>query len=347
MTSTASKLVRYAGITLGLGVASAASLYAGGTWARKRPRVEVRRWHTGKLSTPLKVLHVADPHLGKSDQWLKAFMQSLAALDPDLVVSTGDNFGDVGVVEDLKEAYAPLLQFPGVFVYGSNDYYSPKPKAWYRYLFPHLPAPKRNVPDLPYQELTDFLTSAGWSELYNRTQVLDFSGGMKVSVTGTADAHIKRDRLAELGPLPQADFHLGVTHAPYQRILNAFRDRKVDLTFAGHTHGGQFCLPNGEALVTNCDLPRPLASGAFDWLPAQEGELAFVCHPESASLPVGADLGAFREALEAATGSSVPSVPDLLPQGTMRVYISPGLGTSKFAPLRFFCPPTATLWLLS
>jgi predicted MPP superfamily phosphohydrolase len=38
-----------------------------------------------------------------------------------------------------------------------------------------------------------------------------------------------------------------------------------DLVLAGHTHGGQLCVPLRGALVTNCDLPRRQAKGLSSW----------------------------------------------------------------------------------
>ena len=35
----------------------------------------------------------------------------------------------------------------------------------------------------------------------------------------------------------------------------------LPLVFAGHTHGGQVCVPGMGALVTNCDLDRKRAKG--------------------------------------------------------------------------------------
>ena len=39
----------------------------------------------------------------------------------------------------------------------------------------------------------------------------------------------------------------------------------IGLILAGHTHGGQVCLPWVGALVTNCDLPRRQAKGLSGW----------------------------------------------------------------------------------
>jgi len=62
-----------------------------------------------------------------------------------------------------------------------------------------------------------------------------------------------------------ADLTIGVTHAPYQRVLNSFVTNGADVILAGHTHGGQVRIPGVPALVTNCDIPRDQASGLSLW----------------------------------------------------------------------------------
>ena len=56
-----------------------------------------------------------------------------------------------------------------------------------------------------------------------------------------------------------------MAHAPYQRVLDHFTSDGADLILAGHTHGGQICVPGYGALVTNCDLPTWRARGLHDW----------------------------------------------------------------------------------
>lgn len=41
-------------------------------------------------------------------------------------MNTGDNLSDPKAVPELLDALGPLMEFPGVYVFGSNDYYGPK-----------------------------------------------------------------------------------------------------------------------------------------------------------------------------------------------------------------------------
>ncbi|XCB29233.1 hypothetical protein RQN30_08210 [Arcanobacterium hippocoleae] len=64
---------------------------------------------------------------------------------------------------------------------------------------------------------------------------------------------------------------IGLTHAPYKDVLDWMQNAGCQIVFAGHTHGGQVCLPGHRALVTNCDIPTSHASGLFSW-PLYTGE---------------------------------------------------------------------------
>src|SRR5262249_35509963 len=86
-------------------------------------------------SEPLRLLHLSDLHLPPGRHRLLSWLRSLDALAPDLVVNTGDSIAHAQSVQPLLDALGPLLDRPGVFVYGSNDLYSPIPPNPLRYLW--------------------------------------------------------------------------------------------------------------------------------------------------------------------------------------------------------------------
>ncbi|MDX6236006.1 MAG: uncharacterized protein QOG10_821 [Kribbellaceae bacterium] len=216
---------------------------------------------------PLRVLHLSDLHLMPAQERKISWVNELARLEPDLVVTTGDNIASPASVPPLVRAYGDLLDLPGVFVFGSNDYWRPQFKNPVNYL---LPAQKqryrRHGPDLPFERMRTAFTSRGWTDLNNARATLKVNG-MRLDFGGTDDPHIRRDRYEEIaGPVdPEADLSIGVTHAPYQRVLNAFVDDGYPLVLAGHTHGGQLAVPFYGALVTNCDLDTSRVKGLSTW----------------------------------------------------------------------------------
>jgi uncharacterized protein len=234
-------------------------------------------------TAPLKVLHLSDLHLMPNHEKKIRWVNELAGLEPDLIVNTGDNISHPDSVLPLLRAYGALLDVPGVFVFGSNDYWKPHFKNPAKYLLPaHKQRHKPHGPDLPYEEMRDSFTSAGWVDLNNARSSLKVNG-LRLDFAGTDDPHIKRDRYDEVaGEVdPTADLSIGVTHAPYQRVLNGFVGDGYPLVLAGHTHGGQLAVPLYGALVTNCDLDTSRVKGLSTW--GYEGR--------QAALHVSAGLG--------------------------------------------------------
>jgi uncharacterized protein len=267
--------------------------------------VERRRWTLRQATLPvlpagarqLRILHISDLHMTPGQLSKQRWVADLAGLRPDLVVNTGDNLAHQQAVPAVLRAVEPLLPLPGVFVFGSNDYYAPRPKNPVRYLTRSHKA-ARDAP-LPWGDLRAALVERGWLDLTNTRRELRVDG-RRIAVAGVDDPHLRRDRYDRIAGQvnPAADLRLALTHSPEPRVLDCFAADGYDLVLAGHTHGGQLRLPGYGAIVTNCGLDRSRARGASRW---------------------GAHTW---------------------------LHVSAGLGTSPYAPVRFACPPEASLLTL-
>jgi uncharacterized protein len=280
--------------------------------------VEPRMFRLRRVTVPvlpsgmqsLRVLHLSDIHMVSGQRRKQRWLQSLAGLRPDFVVNTGDNLSDPEAVPDVLDALEPLMELPGAYVFGSNDYYGPKLRNPARYLLEKASGrhglngnpPAVGAVHNPWEDLRDGFDAAGWLNLTNTRGVLKIDG-LSIEMTGLDDPHIKRDRYAQVagGPAASADFSMGVVHAPYLRVLDSYTADDYPLILAGHTHGGQLCIPFYGALVTNCDLDTDRVKGLSTH--TAEGRTSYL-------------------------------------------HVSAGCGTNRYTPVRFACPPEASLLTL-
>jgi uncharacterized protein len=286
-------------LALPLGLAAAGVGAATYGWAYERKAFRLRRVDVPILtpgSPRLTVLHVSDLHATPNQPWKVSWVRSLAELEPDLVINTGDNLASLQGAPVVLEALGPLLERPGAFVPGSNDWFAPIPKNPARYLLPHDDRRDNGRP-LPWGALRSSFTAAGWLDMTHRRTTIVVRG-VPVELAGVSDAHLDADHYDRIAGKTTSEVSIGLSHCPEPRVLDSFAADGFSLVMSGHTHGGQLRVPFFGALVTNCGLERRRARGLSRW-------------------PAGGWL-----------------------------HVSAGLGTSPYAPVRFSCPPEATLLTL-
>lgn len=257
-------------------------------------------------STPLRVLQLSDLHLAPWQQGKMDWVRSLAGLNPDLLVLTGDLMGHVGARPALLHTLQAFEGVPTVFVHGSNDYYGPIMKNPFKY----LKAPSRlstRQQDIDNVALTHGLEKLGFTNLNNSATSLTLRG-TEVELFGLGDPHIRYDDSGRMGEALASvrgnevesapPVRVGVVHAPYQGALGSLLDAGAEVILAGHTHGGQVRVPGVGALTSNCDLPPAQARGLSVWFDAHRAAY---------------------------------------------LNVSAGLGNSIYAPVRFACRPEASL----
>jgi uncharacterized protein len=236
----------------------------------------------------LDVLHLSDLHFIRGDAAKRRFLARLPAAD--ITVVTGDLLAEPEAVENavgsLKPARGRLASW---FVLGSNDYFVPQPLNYFSYF--RRERKHRRAAGGRSRELRAHLTADGWIDLTNSRRETAV-GGLDVELLGLDDAHIRWHDL-RVAPRRTERFGVAVMHSPDSAPETAALG--YDLMFAGHTHGGQVCLPLVGALVTNCSMPRRLVAGLIRMGPAilhtsrglgtsKYAPFRFCCRPEASLL---------------------------------------------------------------
>lgn len=278
-------------LPVALGTAGATSAVGGAlvAWGYS----ELTNFQLHEVSVPgprCTILHISDLHMLPGQRAKIDFVNSLAELNPDLVINTGDNLSDPKGLPDAIQALTPLLQFPGAFCFGTNDYFGPRLVNPFGYLLGRKRKVSKKEND--WRSLRSVFMEHGWHDV-NNARIAFKLGHINVSIGGVDDPHHDLDEYP--GPPHEgSELKLTLLHAPEPRVLEQFAADGYQLALSGHTHGGQICLPGGKTLVTNCGIDRERAKGLHRF-------------------------------------------------GDMYMHVSEGLGTAKFAPVRLWCPPAATL----
>jgi predicted MPP superfamily phosphohydrolase len=193
----------------------------------------------------LTILHLSDLHFVRRDRKKARFLASLPRADVTIV--TGDFLAEPEAVETavgtIREVRGRLASW---FVLGSNDHYVPKPLNYFKYFVKRRK--RRFAKRGRVEDLIEGLTNDGWVDLTNVRELVDVDG-VPIELLGLDDAHLRWQDLRVVAVMHSPD------SAPESAALG------YDLLVAGHTHGGQVCVPGFGALVTNSSMPPRLAAG--------------------------------------------------------------------------------------
>ncbi len=188
----------------------------------RMPVERYRRRRPAPLSErPLRIVQVTDPHLGpwQPVRKLQRSIERLIAMDPDLVLLTGDflTMEGIGTPGALAEALAPLNALSGrcYAVFGNHDHESP-------------------------DEVRAGLEAVGVHLLMDAEALVDTPAG-PAQIVG-AD-YRRRDRRAHLESVlarhPRRDGHVRLLLLHDPSAFKHVPKGEADLTLSGHTHGGQ------------------------------------------------------------------------------------------------------------
>ncbi len=185
-----------------------------------------------------RILHLSDLHVDMYPPALEALLALLPSVDYDLCVMTGDyrarTFGPTASALAGMRRLRGQLKGEVYAVLGNHD----------------------SITMVP--ELEDM----GIRLLLNESAVVE-RNGERICLSGIDDAHYYRvDNIqraaASLTP-EMTGILLSHTPAVFRQAAHA----GFDLFLAGHTHGGQICLPGGVPVTLDSDCPRHVGKGSW------------------------------------------------------------------------------------
>ncbi len=194
--------------------------------------------HLPQVFHDFKILHLTDLHVDMDDRNLSALIQTVADLQYDICVLTGDyrarTFGAIEGAIDGMQRLVTMLKQPVYGVLGNHD----------------------SIRMLPALE------SMGVIMLMNEMAVLEKQGA-QIFLAGVDDPHYFRvDNLEKATrDIPAGAVSLLLSHTPEIYRQAAYAD--FDVMFCGHTHGGQICLPGGIPVTLDSKCPRSVGAGKW------------------------------------------------------------------------------------
>ena len=188
-----------------------------------------------------RIAHLSDLHIDMDDALLPVLAKALEESRYDICVMTGDyrnmTVGPIGRTVELMDRLCDAVKAPLYLVLGNHDFIA-------------------QVPPLERSGKGRFLLNEG---VPIRKPGCD-SG---LWLAGIDDPVIFRtDDLGKaLDGSVQDDVKILLSHSP--RVYAEAEAAGVDILLAGHTHGGQICLPGGRAILNNDASPRRYQNGPW------------------------------------------------------------------------------------
>ena len=202
------------------------------------------RLETPKLDQAVRVLHISDIQAGAIEAYQEAIFEQIEALEPDLILNTGD-FLQVVPPATFESEWAKLHALiarvnPPL---GTYAVFGDTERELYR---------------IQPEELEPLVM------LSSRDHRIEL-GSSAINLHGLSLFQSKSDEWAMrsieqwLALSAPNDFRILFGHAP--DYVLGLSEASIDLCLAGHTHGGQVVLPFFGPLVIDSEVPKDWAQG--------------------------------------------------------------------------------------
>ncbi len=189
-----------------------------------------------------KILFITDMHIGGIDCLAERIIRIAEQVEYDYCILGGDyTYGFHANSKIIRQQLCKVIEFllekSKVFgILGNHDKY----------------------------RIAEMLNGFGVEILINEHVCLEREGD-KLYLVGVDDCHFFRAAELEEAAVavPHDAFKVILSHSPvlYKQAAQA----GYSLYLAGHTHGGQMCLPGEIAVITNANIPRNMIKGRWKY----------------------------------------------------------------------------------
>ncbi len=186
-----------------------------------------------------RILQLSDLHFDGLPGTTDAASKLVSGLEVDLCVLTGDYCQRIGgpfdhILPDFQDLVAQISANDGIYaVLGNHD----------------------------AAAMVEAIEGLGVAVLINESTSIR-RGNSEIHITGTDDVHYyytdATDAALEAAP---NGFKIALIHSA--ELADVTANNGFDLYLAGHTHGGQVCLPCGRPIITHMVRLRRYASGLW------------------------------------------------------------------------------------
>jgi len=186
-----------------------------------------------------RILQLSDLHVDFLPETLDAALKLVSGEQADICVLTGDYRKRVSgpfehILPDFERLFAQVRTRDGIFaILGNHD----------------------------CADMVPAFEGIGIEVLVNETRRIQ-RGRARISLTGTDDVHYYYSEAARaaLAMAPEG-FKIALIHSA--ELADVAAEAGFQLYLAGHTHGGQVCLPGGKPIITHMSSHRRYATGLW------------------------------------------------------------------------------------
>ena len=196
--------------------------------------IEIKSAKLPKGSQSIRIVHISDIHSDEKARLEEKLPAAIAEQKPDLIVYSGDSLNSPTGLPVFRKCLSEISRIAPTFVVRGN---------W----------------DVWYWKNEDLFSATGAKELNGTPERLEIRG-VPVWLAGVFVG--SEDKLPEmLERIPKNEFSLFLFH--YPDLIEEASRAEVDLSCAGHTHGGQVAMPFYGALVTYSKFGKKYEGGTY------------------------------------------------------------------------------------